>query len=99
MNVIGLGSAGCGIADKFAQYPQYSIYKVDVGVNSDFDFTHPAAKSMLGTRSKYNYNPRQQFYLDNEMIGDTINVFIETVFNSDVGNREVIEDKLKIIIQ
>ena len=32
MNVVGLGSAGCGIADKFAQYPQYNIYKIDVGL-------------------------------------------------------------------
>tara|TARA_R100001082_G_scaffold60343_1_gene33549 strand:+ start:382 stop:1230 length:849 start_codon:yes stop_codon:yes gene_type:complete len=27
--VIGLGSAGCNIADCFAQYPQYSVYKID----------------------------------------------------------------------
>jgi hypothetical protein len=32
LNVVGLGSAGCGIADKFAQYPQYNIYKIDVGL-------------------------------------------------------------------
>ena len=30
LNVIGLGSAGCNIADKFARYPQYNIYKIDV---------------------------------------------------------------------
>ena len=27
--VIGLGKAGCAIADKFAQYPQYKIFKID----------------------------------------------------------------------
>ena len=27
--VIGLGSAGCNIADCFAQYPQYAVYKID----------------------------------------------------------------------
>ena len=32
MNVIGLGAAGCNIADKFARYPQYNIYKIDVGL-------------------------------------------------------------------
>ena len=26
---MGLGKAGCAIADKFAQYPQYKIYKID----------------------------------------------------------------------
>ena len=30
--IIGLGSAGCRIADKFSQYPQYEIYKMDVGL-------------------------------------------------------------------
>jgi hypothetical protein len=27
--VIGLGKAGCAIADKFSQYPQYKIFKID----------------------------------------------------------------------
>ena len=30
--VIGLGSAGCNIADHFAQYPQYKVYKMDNGI-------------------------------------------------------------------
>ena len=30
--VIGLGSAGCNIADYFAQYPQYKVYKIDKGM-------------------------------------------------------------------
>jgi hypothetical protein len=32
LNVIGLGAAGCNIADKFSEYPQYNIYKIDVGL-------------------------------------------------------------------
>ena len=28
--IIGLGQAGCNIADKFSQYPQYKVYKIDV---------------------------------------------------------------------
>lgn len=32
MNIIGLGKAGCSIADQFTQYPQYEIYKIDVGL-------------------------------------------------------------------
>ena len=31
--IIGLGSAGCNIADCFARYPQYEIYKLDVGIS------------------------------------------------------------------
>ena len=29
MNVIGLGKAGCAIADKFGEYAQYKTYKID----------------------------------------------------------------------
>ena len=30
--IIGLGKAGCAIADKFNQYEQYEVYKMDVGL-------------------------------------------------------------------
>ena len=30
--IIGLGNAGCNIADKFTKYSQYSVYKLDVGL-------------------------------------------------------------------
>jgi len=30
--VVGLGKAGCAIAERFSQYPQYEIYKMDVGL-------------------------------------------------------------------
>ena len=32
MNVIGLGDAGCKIADSFSQYPQYKIFKINVDI-------------------------------------------------------------------
>ena len=35
MNIIGLGSAGCAIADKFSQHAQYKIYKIDVGLKGN----------------------------------------------------------------
>ena len=38
MNIIGLGKAGCAVAECFSQYPQYNIFKIDVGIESDFDF-------------------------------------------------------------
>ena len=47
--------------------------------------------------------------LDNEMIGDTINIFIESTFNTDGGvyyhgsdelvPKEIIENNLKVIIK
>lgn len=38
--VIGLGSAGRKIADEFLKYPQYDVYKIDVGCKGEncFDF-------------------------------------------------------------
>ena len=30
--IIGLGQAGCTIAERFSQYPQYEVYKMDVGL-------------------------------------------------------------------
>jgi hypothetical protein len=32
MNVIGIGSAGTALAEKFREYKQYNIYKIDVGL-------------------------------------------------------------------
>ena len=31
-SIIGLGAAGCKIADKFSRYSQYDVYKMDVGL-------------------------------------------------------------------
>jgi hypothetical protein len=31
-SIVGLGAAGCAITDKFAQYPQYKIFKIDQGL-------------------------------------------------------------------
>ena len=32
--IVGLGEAGCNIADQFAKYPQYKVYKIDTGLES-----------------------------------------------------------------
>ena len=32
MNIVGLGQAGCNIADSLSGYSQYKIYKIDVGI-------------------------------------------------------------------
>tara|TARA_B100000963_G_scaffold355312_1_gene373298 strand:+ start:737 stop:1411 length:675 start_codon:yes stop_codon:yes gene_type:complete len=58
----------------------------------------PYAETLLGSHSKHNYHPTQNFMLDNEMIGDTINIFIESIFNTDMGESEIITDQLKVII-
>ena len=32
MNIIGLGQAGCNIAEYFKQYSQYKVFKIDTGL-------------------------------------------------------------------
>ena len=34
MNIIGLGQAGCSIADLFKEYPQYKVFKIDTGLKT-----------------------------------------------------------------
>jgi hypothetical protein len=36
--VIGLGSAGCKIADQFSKFPQYDVFKIDVGIKGENSF-------------------------------------------------------------
>ena len=51
------------------------------------------------SNSKYNYRPTCNVLLDDEMIGDTINLFVETIFNSDLGLRDSVKDNFKIVIK
>ena len=37
INVVGLGKIGCGIAEKFRQYPQYKVFIIDSGLKEKKD--------------------------------------------------------------
>ena len=51
--VIGLGKAGCNIADHLSQYPQYQIKKIDVGLKN-----RPRLHLVLSIRAVPNFmNP------------------------------------------
>lgn len=39
--IIGLGAAGCRIADEFAKYPHYDVYKIDVGLSGPNCYAMP----------------------------------------------------------
>ena len=67
-------------------------------INKNFCWECPYAETLLGTRSRYTYEPRQQFYLDNEMVGDTLQVFMKTTFNIDLGDSQIVEESFKIIV-
>lgn len=50
----------------------------------NFCFNCPYAPTLIGSYSKYTYEPSQNIFLDNDMIGDTVNLFVETVFNTEL---------------
>jgi len=59
----------------------------------------PYTPTLLGTYSKYNYAPRQQFLLDNEMVGDTAQLFIRVLFNNDSGFRITKDTTINVIFE
>ena len=93
---INIGTYEVSLTDMAQLNPPLNI--VGYQIPRYFDFDHPAAHTLLGTYSKYNYQPTQNIFLDNEMVGDTINIFIETQFNTDMGQSETIENQIKVII-
>ena len=59
----------------------------------------PYTPTLLGTYSKYNYKPRQQIFFDNEMIGDTAQIFIRVLFNNDLGPQVTKDTTFNIIFE
>ena len=49
MNIVGLGTAGCKIAEAFAQYPQYKIFKINVDIEGKGCYNIP----ILETAEEY----------------------------------------------
>ena len=62
-------------------------------------FTCPYSDRLFATYSSYTYAPKQQIYLDNRMIGDTLEVYVKVTFNTDTGMKEENRHTLKIIIE
>tara|TARA_Y100000310_G_scaffold30201_1_gene28741 strand:+ start:2551 stop:3411 length:861 start_codon:yes stop_codon:yes gene_type:complete len=60
--VVGLGSAGCNIADAFAKYPQYKTYKIDVGLTGQNCFNFPPVSSHKECEDKC--PPMEDFFKD-----------------------------------
>jgi len=61
-------------------------------------FDCPYSDRLFATYSKYTYKPRQQFYLDNRMVGDTLEVYVKATFNTDLGESVEMNHTLKVII-
>lgn len=59
----------------------------------------PYTPTLLGTYSKYNYMPRQQIFFDNEMVGDTAQIFIRVLFNNDSGPRVTKDTTFNVVFE
>mgnify|MGYP003341698699 CR=1 FL=1 len=70
-------------------------YQINPHICWDCSYT----ETLFGTHSKYTYFPQQNFFLDNEMAGDTANIFIQVLFNSDIGPSETKNTQLKVIFE
>ena len=95
-SVLGFFSSGTYTIENMAQnHPPLNIVGYQINPNQCLDC--PYSETLIGTYSKYNYNPQQQIFFDTQMVGDTAKVLIETKFNSDVGERVIVEKEFNII--
>jgi hypothetical protein len=94
---IPVGDLTYTIEDMAQNHPPLNIAGYQIQKNQCLDC--PYSETLLGTYSKYTYEPQQQIFFDNEMVGDTAIVMVQTKFNSDVGIREIKEKEFKIIFE
>ena len=94
---IPVGNLTYTIEDMAQNHPPLNIVGYQIQKNQCLDC--PYSETLLGTYSKYTYEPQQQIFFDNEMVGDTATIMIQTKFNSDIGVREIKEKEFKIIFE
>ena len=96
-NPIPVGTLTYTIEDMALNHPPLNIVGYQINPNQCSDC--PYSAEILGTYSKYTYNPKQNIFFDNEMVGDTAKVFIKTVWNNDIGIKIKKEVELKVIFE
>lgn len=97
-NLIPIGNQTYTLTDIARIQPPLNIAGYQIQKN--FCWECPYAPTLLGTYSKYNYNPRQQFYLNNTMVGDTLKVMTKVMFASEYLDERIIQEhEFNIIIE
>ena len=96
-NPIPVGNLTYTIEDMAKNHPPLNIVGYQINKHQCFDC--PYSPTLIGTYSKYTYEPQQQILFDSQMIGDTATIFIETKFNSDVGERVTVENEFNVIFE
>ncbi len=69
MNIVGLGDAGCNLAEAFAEYPQYKIFKINVDIEGKGCYNIPILETAEEYES-YSYPKIKSFFKG--MKGETI---------------------------
>ena len=105
-NPIPIGQYTYTMTELSTLHPPLNVVGYQIPMHFCFDC--PYASTIVGTYSKYNYEPTQNILLDDETSGDTINIFIESVFNTEGGTnmydpnstapQEIIETQIKVIV-
>ena len=96
-NPIPVGNVTYTIEDMAGVHPPLNIVGYQITKNMCLDC--PYSPTLLGTYSKYTNRPKQNVFYDDEMIGDTINVFIKTKWAGEWDDAKVIKNyQLKIIL-
>lgn len=78
-------------------FPPLNI--VGYSINKDHCFSCPYSESTLGVHNKYSYDSRRMIYINDHLKGDTVNIYMELQWNTDLGVTKVEEHKLKVIIE
>ena len=95
-NPIPIGTITITLDEMIGKLPPMNISGYSINENTCMDC--PYSSSIFGTYSKYNYKPQHSFYLGPEMRGDTLNIFIQVLFNSDLGPQEKKDHILRVIV-
>lgn len=94
-NPIAIGNYTYTLKDVSKIHPPLNMAGYQLNRNMCWDC--PYTPTLFGTHSKYNYEPQQNMFLDKSMKGDTATVWIEIIYNSDIGDRDTKNIQLKIV--
>lgn len=94
---IPVGNYTYDISDIAQQMEPLNIAGYQITKNTCFDC--PYSDRLFATYSQYTRKPRQHFYLDDRMVGDTLEVYVKATYNTDLGWSEETNHTLKVIIE
>jgi hypothetical protein len=94
---IPVGNVTYTIEDMAGVHPPLNVVGYQITNNMCLDC--PYSETLLGTYSKYTDRPKQNVFYDDEMVGDTINVFIKTLWAAEWEEARVEKNyQIKIVL-